>query len=78
VRGRYADFHSIRGAYIGRVVQAGANLKEAMELARHSDPKLTMKTYARERLNDRAAVLERLPSAASTPPQKSIGTYGKM
>lgn len=74
--GRYADFHSLRGQYIGRVVQAGANLKEAMELARHSDPKLTMKTYARVRLNDLAAVLERLPTARPSAPSQGTGTYG--
>ena len=30
-----------------RVLDAGASAKEAMELSRHSDPRLTMKTCAR-------------------------------
>ena len=67
------DFHGLRTTYISRVVETGANLKECMELARHSDPKLTMKTYARVRLHDLSAVLERLPSSAAAP-LKATGT----
>src|SRR5690606_1752119 len=37
--GRVVDFHALRVHYVSRVVEAGANVKEAMELARHSDPK---------------------------------------
>lgn len=36
----------LRVHYVSRVVMLGANVKEAMERARHSDPKLTLKTYA--------------------------------
>ncbi len=41
------DFHACRVAYTTLVVNAGANVKEAQSLLRHSDPRITMKTYAR-------------------------------
>jgi hypothetical protein len=36
------DFHALRACYISNVIRAGADLKQAMTLARHSDPKLTV------------------------------------
>jgi integrase/recombinase XerC len=65
-QGRFADFHSLRVSYISRVLDAGANLKEAMELARHSDPRLTMKTYARVGLVSLARVLDNMPGTERT------------
>ncbi len=41
------DFHSFRSIFITRVIEAGANVKEAQALARHSTPELTMNTYAK-------------------------------
>jgi len=67
--GHTADFHSLRGYYISRVVESGANLKEAMDLARHSDPKLTMRTYARVRLHNLSAVVDRAASASPASPR---------
>jgi len=43
------DFHACRVAYTTFVVESGASVKEAQALARHSDPKLTMNTYAKAR-----------------------------
>jgi integrase len=40
--GRVADFHSLRHTYVSRLVQSGANVKVAQELARHSTPMLTL------------------------------------
>ncbi len=65
--GRVVDFHGLRVHYISRVVEAGANVKEAMELARHSDPKLTLKTYARVGIHSLARVLNGM-ATAPTPP----------
>jgi len=45
----YADFHSLRHSYIALLDKSGATLKEAMQLARHSDPKLTMAVSGRAR-----------------------------
>ena len=50
----YADFHSLRHSYIALLDKSGATLKEAMQLARHSDPKLTMAVYGRALGGDRA------------------------
>jgi integrase len=57
----YADFHALRHSFIALLDKSGATLKEAMQLARHSDPKLTMAVYGRAALNDLAAAVDRLP-----------------
>ena len=43
--GHVVDFHALRTTYITRLQRAGVLPREAMELARHSDMRLTMKTY---------------------------------
>ena len=55
------DFHASRNCYISNVIRAGADLKQAMTLARHSDPKLTTARYARTRLHDLGATVNKLP-----------------
>ena len=60
VEGR--DFHALRNCYISDVLRTGADLKQAMTLARHSDPRLTAGRYARTRLHDLGAVVNKLPS----------------
>ena len=57
------DFHAFRNCYISNVIRAGADLKQAMTLARHSDPKLTTARYARTRLHDLGALVNKLPGA---------------
>ena len=59
------DFHALRACFISNVIRAGADIKQAMTLARHSDPKLTAGRYARVRLHDLGAVVDRLPTTAS-------------
>ena len=58
----YADFHSLRHSFVALLDQSGASLKQAMQLARHSDPRLTMARYGRAQLNDLGATVRRLPS----------------
>jgi integrase len=58
----YADFHALRHSYIALLDRSGATLKEAMQLARHSDPKLTMAVYGRAQLHDLGQAVSRLPS----------------
>lgn len=58
----HADFHGLRHSYIALLDQCGATLKEAMQLARHSDPKLTAAVYGRAQLHDLGAAVNRLPS----------------
>ena len=57
----FADFHALRHSYVGLFEGAGISVKSAMALARHSDPKLTMKRYGRAHLSDLGAAVERLP-----------------
>ena len=62
--GRAADFHALRVTYITHLIAGGANAKVAQELARHSDPKLTLGTYTRLGLNDSRRALDALPALA--------------
>lgn len=45
------DFHALRVAYTTLLLEAGANVKEAQVLVRHSTPGLTMDKYARARMD---------------------------
>jgi len=58
----FADFHSLRHSFVALLERSGASLKQAMQLARHSDPKLTMARYGRARLTDLGTTLERMPT----------------
>ena len=51
----FADFHSLRHAYVAMLDRAGVSLKQAMQLARHSDPKLTMARYGHYSIHDAGA-----------------------
>src|SRR5262245_39831131 len=57
----YADFHALRHSFIALLDKSGATLKEAMQLARHSDPRLTMARYGRAQLHDLAEAVGRMP-----------------
>ena len=57
----FADFHALRHSYIALLDKSGATLKEAMQLARHSDPQLTMAVYGRAQLHDLGDAVGRLP-----------------
>lgn len=45
----HVDFHALRTAYTTFVFEAGASVKEAQSLARHSTPDLTVNVYAKSR-----------------------------
>src|SRR5262245_18762080 len=63
----YFDFHGLRHSYVLMLDQSGATLKEAMQLARHSDPKLTAARYGRLQLHDLSAAVDRLPPLVAGP-----------
>ena len=65
------DFHAFRATDLTNVVRSGADLKQAMTLARHSDPKLTAGTYARARMDDLGALANRLATATVDPTRRS-------
>ena len=77
--GRVVDFHALRHTFISNVVRSEASVKHCQELARHSDPKLTMNVYTHLDVKDLAAVLEGLPSTTVVGPEreaaKATGTY---
>ncbi len=59
----YADFHALRHSDIAMLDRNGATLEEAMQLARHSDPKLTMAVYGRAQLQATSGeAVRRLPA----------------
>src|SRR5437763_4219070 len=63
----HADFHALRHSYVALLDQAGLTLKQAMQLARHSDPKLTMAVYGRAALHDLGAAVDRMPLPLTGP-----------
>ncbi len=54
------DFHGLRHCYVSQIVQSGASVKDAMELARHSDADLTFNRYAHTRLEDLSRIVDKL------------------
>lgn len=50
------NFHSLRHTYITRIAEGGASVKDLQELARHSDPRLTIGIYSHT-THDRLATL---------------------
>ena len=65
-RGHRVDFHALRMTYITRLQRAGVSPREAMELARHSDMRLTMKTYTDAAALPLAATVRGLPAFDDT------------
>ncbi len=74
--GRVIDFHALRHTFITNVVKSGASVKVCQELARHSDPKLTMNVYAHLSIHDRAAALQALPDTTARPRELPIRATG--
>ncbi len=69
---RVADFHALRHTYITNVVRSGASVKVCQDLARHSDPKLTMNVYTHLTAYDRAAGLDGLPGVGPERPDRQV------
>ncbi len=57
---RYADFHSNRHTFITNLSLAGVSPRDAQELARHSDIRLTMGVYTHIGIEDKARAIGRL------------------
>jgi integrase len=60
-RGRRMDYHALRTTFITRLSTMKVHPRLAMELARHSDLRLTMKTYTDAGQLPLQAVMESLP-----------------
>jgi len=66
-------FYSIRHS-AGLLAEAnGATVREVMVLMRHSDPRLTLKTYGKLDLAGRAATVAKLPTFAAGPVVDRLG-----
>ena len=60
--GRFVrDFHGLRHSFVASLDRAGLTLKQMMQLARHSDPRLTAAVYGKARFGDLAGAVVRLP-----------------
>jgi len=59
-QGRVVDFHSFRHTFCTNLHLAGVPLREAMELMRHSDVRLTMRIYADSSLFALRPAIEKL------------------
>jgi integrase len=64
----YGDFHALRHTFVALLETMGASLKQAMQLARHTDPKLTMARYGKLHLEDLTSTINRLPLLISSSP----------
>lgn len=60
--GKRADFHALRHTYNTRLAVSGVSPRVAMELMRHSEMRLTTKTYTDVSLLPVAAAVQSLPS----------------
>ncbi len=70
--GRYADFHTLRHAFITNVGRTGAHFKTPQDLARHSTPALTAR-YTHSVQDDQVEAVRALSKLSSLP----IGFDGK-
>ena len=59
--GQFADFHTLRKAFITNLSLAGVQPKAAQTVARYSEINLTMNTYTMLQVLDQAAAVESLP-----------------
>jgi integrase len=55
--------HDLRGSFISLLIENGADIRTVQELARHADPRTTMKVYARSRQSVKEDAVARLQSA---------------
>ena len=74
-QGRVVDFHSLRHTFCTNLHRAGVPQREAMELMRHSDPRLTAGTYTDASLLSLKSAVEKL---TVHPPQIAPQILGAM
>lgn len=67
--GLVADFHALRHTYTTNIGRSGASMKTHQELARHSEPSLTMR-YTHPHVHDKTAALAGLPTLSDQRPDR--------
>jgi integrase/recombinase XerC len=65
--GAVFDFHSLRVSFVTNLARAGVSLFHASKLARHTDPKLTARIYAKLGIVDQAEAVSKLPDLTLSP-----------
>lgn len=67
---KYADFHALRHSFLSALAAAGVGVKELQELARHSDPRITLGIYTHARPESLSGAVGRLqiPGTAEVNP----------
>lgn len=68
-KGKYADFHSLRKTFGTTLTLAGVGQRTVMALMRHSDMRLTAKTYTDANMlpvSDAVALLSAFPQNRKT------------
>ena len=68
--GHVVDFHALRVTYITLLIKSGASVREVQELARHSDPRLTLNIYTKLGIHDLAGALDGLPGLTADAPKR--------
>ncbi|WP_272976890.1 tyrosine-type recombinase/integrase [Deinococcus geothermalis] len=68
--------HDLRGAFLSRLIESGADPRTAADLAGHSDPRMTLSVYTHSRAEQRKAAL--LASAGQVLPESRSRQEGVM
>ncbi len=77
-QGRRVDFHALRHTLATNLARAGVSPRVAMEMMRHSDMRLTQRTYTDAALLPMTDALEKLPRYAAAVRLEATGTDGPM
>jgi len=76
-QGRVVDFHSLRHTFCTNLHRAGVSQREAMELMRHNDPRLTATTYTDASLLSLRSAVQKLGFPASQIASQKLGAEGQ-
>jgi integrase len=76
-QGRVVDFHSLRHTFCTNLHRAGVPQREAMELMRHNDPRLTATTYTDASLLSLRSAVQKLGFPASQIASQKLGAEGQ-
>ena len=75
-QGRVVDFHSLRHTFCTNLHRAGVSQREAMELMRHNDPRLTASTYTDASLLSLRDAVKKLTISPSQMASQILGAAG--
>ena len=77
-QGRVVDFHSLRHTFCTNLHRAGVSQREAMELMRHNDPRLTASTYTDTSLLSLRDAVKKLAVSPSQLASQILGAEGHL